>query len=470
MRRKTKIVCTLGPASESESVLGRMINAGMDVARLNFSHGEQSEHKRRMDIVRRLAGRAGKHLAVMADLQGGKIRLGSFQNGPVELKKGDDFVLTTRKISGDPGGASVTYGKLHQDVRKGHRIFLNDGMVELEVSRVSGKDIHTRVREGGAVSDHKGVNLPDVTVSAPGMTGRDKRDLKAALEWGIDMVASSFVRSAADIEKVKGIIKRAGSDAPVIAKIEKHEAVGKLDEIIEAADGVMVARGDLGIEMPLEDIPLLQKRIISRAVRCHKPVITATQMLESMITSSMPTRAEVSDVANAILDGTDAVMLSAETAIGKYPVRAVRSMAKISEATEKGFDVDSSANRMGEEPLPVSDSVAQAASFLAERLNARMIIAFTESGYTARMISSFRPECPVLGVTTTDEVARRMALYHGILPVRGERVKNVDEMIEHAIRQARKMKMLKKGDLAVITAGVPLATPGATNLIKVHQV
>jgi len=470
MNRKTKIVCTLGPASESEAVLRRMIDAGMDVARLNFSHGDLTGHKRSLDMVRRLAGGGGKHLAVMADLQGRKIRLGTFENGSVELKKGDNFVLTARKTVGNSKAASTNYAGLHRDVKKGHRIFLNDGLVELEVLAVSGKDVHTKVREGGVVGDRKGVNLPDVTVSASGITSKDRRDLKAALEWAVDMVALSFVRSAGDIEIVKSIMKRSGSDIPVIAKIEKHEAVSNLDEIMESADGVMVARGDLGIEMPLEEIPLLQKRIIARALHLHKPVITATQMLESMVTSPVPTRAEVSDVANAILDGTDAVMLSAETAIGRYPVRAVRSMAKISKATEKGFDAGKAANRIGRESLPVSASVAQAACFLAERLNARMIIAFTESGYTARMISSFRPECPVLGVTTTCEVARRMALYNGILPVRGERVKNVDEMIDRALEQARRMKMLRKGDVAVITAGVPVAVTGATNLIKVHIV
>lgn len=469
IRRKTKIVCTLGPASSSERTLRSMIRAGMDVARFNFSHGTHPEHKRRFRMVRKLAAKEGKQVAVMADLQGPKIRLGTFREGPVRLDSGADFMLTTRNIIGSKEGAHCTYRALPQDLKRGDKVYLNDGLVRIEVKRVSGKDVFTKVLDGGEISDHKGINLPGVTLSTPGVTKKDINDLKFAIGFGVDMVALSFVRSAADVLKAKRIIKRAGGDAPVIAKIEKCEAVRILDEIIDAADGVMVARGDLGVEMPLEDVPVLQKRIISACGAHHKPVITATQMLESMMGNPRPTRAEVSDIANAILDGTDAVMLSGETAVGRYPVGAVKTMAQVAIATEKAFDDMCIEGPQGE-GAPVSESVAQAACFLAECLGVKVIIAFTESGYTARLISSFRPQCTILGVTPSAQVARRMALYHGVCPVRGREVKNIDQMIKHAVEQAISMGLLKKSDLAVITAGVPLAVTGATNLIKVHSV
>lgn len=467
--RKTKIVCTLGPATSSEKRIEALVRAGMDVARLNFSHGEYGEHKKRFGVIRKIAAKWGRQVAVMADLKGPKIRLGKFKQNPVILKNGKDFALTTAKAVGDVNIAQCTYKSLPKDVKKGDMIFLNDGLVKLKVKRVSGDTIVTRVVEGGPISDHKGINVPGVTLSTPGITAKDKRDLKFALEMGVDMVALSFVRSASDIETVKRMIKRAGSGAPVIAKIEKYEAINDLEEIIDITDGVMVARGDLGVEMPLQDVPLLQKRIISMAVKKHKPVITATQMLESMIENPRPTRAEVSDVANAIIDGTDAVMLSAETAVGKYPIDAVRTMGRVAVATEAATAENCPPATSGEE-LPVSESVAHAACFLAERIGAKAIIAFTESGFTARMISSFRPKCAIIGVTPTPEVARFMVLYRGVDSVLGEEVTNIDQMIDHAINKAESMKLLRRGDLAVITAGVPMAVTGATNLIKVHEV
>jgi len=467
--KKTKIVCTLGPATSTERTLRSMIRAGMDVARLNFSHGTHEGHRKRLDMIRKTAAKQGEQIAVMADLQGPKIRLGTFQTGSVTLERGDKFVLTTRKVVGTKEGAQCTYRTLPKDLKRGDQVFLNDGLVKLEVERVSGEDVHSRVLDGGEIGDHKGINLPGVTLSTPGVTRKDISDLKFSLKIGVDIVALSFVRSASDILRVKKIIKRARCDTPVIAKIEKHEAISNLDEIIDAADGVMVARGDLGVEMNLADIPVLQKQIISAAIAKHKPVITATQMLESMIVNARPTRAEVSDVANAILDGTDAVMLSAETAVGKYPVRAVKTMAQVAAAIEEAFP-EAAVRAKSDEELPVSQSVAHAACFLAERLGARVIIAFTESGFTARMISSFKPQCIVLGVSPVEKVTRRMALYHGVCPVKGRGVTKIDQMIDYAVGKARSMRLLKKGDLAVITAGVPLAITGSTNLIKVHAV
>jgi len=467
IQRKTKIVCTIGPASSDEKTIRAMVRAGLDIARLNFSHGAPEEHKKRFQIIQKIAVGEKKQVAIMADLQGPKIRLGSFRENPVYLKAKSQFILTTRNITGTREVASCTYKGLSHDVKKGDHIFLNDGLVKLAVQRVSGADIYTRVIEGGTISDHKGINLPGVTLSTSGITIKDTRDIAFAVKMGADYIALSFVRSATDLIKAKRLIKNAGGDTPVVAKIEKHEAITNLEEIINIADGVMVARGDLGVEMPLEDVPMLQKKIISLAVARHKPVITATQMLESMIENPRPTRAEVSDVANAILDGTDAVMLSAETAVGKNPVAAVRTMSNIAVATEAAF-TERPNTVSDEKTMPVSDSVAQAACFLAERLGANVIVAFTASGFTARMISSFRPHCRILGVTPLERISRRMALYHGVYPVKGQAVKNIDHMIEHAVEQACAIGLIRRGDLVVITAGAPIGVTGTTNLIKVH--
>jgi pyruvate kinase len=404
------------------------------------------------------------------DLQGPRVRVGEFGAHSVVLKKGRKFTLTSRKISGTDEIVSVTYSGLPRDVKVGDPIYLNDGLIRLIVTRVAGPDIFTKVIEGGNISDHKGINLPATTLSTPSVTRKDLSDLKFGISAGVDYVGLSFVRSPDDVNFIKREIRKAGGNAPVIAKIEKFEALGCLDEIIEAADGVMVARGDLGVEIPLEDVPSHQKRIIALCAQHRKPVITATQMLESMIEHPRPTRAEVSDVANAILDGTDAVMLSAETSIGQFPVQAVRTMANIAEQTEKMVGEGCLSLSVGDKSISLSESVAQAACFLAERVEARVIIAFTVSGFTGRLISKFRPGRAVLGVTPHESVCRRMSLFWGVVPVRGRQMKSVDEMISHSVEQAKKMGFLKKGDRAVITAGVPLAVSGATNLIKVHTV
>lgn len=467
--RKTKIVCTLGPASSSPKVLREMITAGMDVARLNFSHGTKKEHIEKIKRVREISASVKKAVALLIDLQGPRVRLGKIANGKVTLRNGQNFVLTSRPIMGSSEIASVTSKQLPKDVKEGDSVFINEGAIHLRVASVKGTEIYTQVIVGGVISDHKGINLPDTTLSTPSITKKDLEDIKFGLSSDVDYIGLSFVRSPDDVARVKKFIRKAGKDTPVIAKIEKHEALAMLDEIISEADGVMVARGDLGVELPLEKVPEHQKNIIRKCARKMKPVITATQMLESMVNSSRPTRAEVSDVANAILDGTDALMLSAETSVGKYPVEAVRTMAKIAVNTEEMLganilrDVD-------EDIVSVSESVAQSACFLAEKVNAKLIIAFTESGFTGRLISKFRPTKPVVGVSPHERVFRRMALYWGVKPALGTPVKFVDHMIENAVNYAKKAGLLKKGDKAVITAGVPLAVSGATNLIKVHTV
>lgn len=467
--RKTKIVCTLGPATSSPQMLREIIKAGMDVARLNFSHGTHQEHLQRIKLVRKISSELKKPVAILIDLQGPRVRLGKIDKGSAQLRKGQNFILTTRSVLGNGEVASVTYKRLHKDVKEGDCIFINEGAIHLQVVSVKGTEIYTKVIAGGIISDHKGINLPTTTLSTPSITKKDLEDIKFGLAADVDYIGLSFVRSPDDIKRVKNFIRKAGKDTPVIAKIEKHEALTALDEIISEADGIMVARGDLGVEVPLEEVPEHQKNIIRKCAKKLKPVITATQMLESMINSPRPTRAEVSDVANAILDGTDAVMLSGETSVGKYPIEAVRTMANIALKTE-GILKENILRDVDEESISVSESVAQSACFLAERVNAKLIIAFTESGFTGRLISKFRPTKPVIGVSPHERVIRKMTLYWGVTPTLGTQVKFIDHMIENAINYAKKARLLKKGDKAVITAGVPLAVSGATNLIKVHTV
>lgn len=467
--RKTKIVCTLGPATSSPQMLREIIKAGMDVARLNFSHGTHQEHLQRIKLVRKISSELKKPVAILIDLQGPRVRLGKIDKGSTQLRKGQSFILTTRNALGNSELASVTYKRLHKDVKEGDCIFINEGAIHLQVVTVKGTEIYTKVIAGGIISDHKGINLPTTTLSTPSITKKDLEDIKFGLAADVDYIGLSFVRSPDDIKRVKNFIRKAGKDTPVIAKIEKHEALTALDEIISEADGIMVARGDLGVEVPLEEVPEHQKNIIRKCAKKLKPVITATQMLESMINSPRPTRAEVSDVANAILDGTDAVMLSGETSVGKYPIEAVKTMAKIALKTEKIL-TENILRDVDEESISVSESVAQSACFLAERVNAKLIIAFTESGFTGRLISKFRPTKPVIGVSPHEKVIRKMTLYWGVTPTLGTQVKFIDHMIENAINYAKKARLLKKGDKAVITAGVPLAVSGATNLIKVHTV
>ncbi len=465
---RTKIVCTLGPVSQSEEVLREMIRAGMDVARVNFSHGDRETHVRSIALVRRLAEEEGKVVAVMQDLQGPRVRVGEIKGGKVMLKEGRDFTLTTRQVLGDEREVTVLYPRLPQEVRTGDHILLDDGLLDLEVVGATDTDVCCRVVTGGVLRSRKGITLPHSPLSLPSLTDKDKEDLLVGVENEVDYIALSFVRCAEDILELKKLLAKHGAQIPVIAKIEKREAVANFDEILSVSDGAMVARGDLGVETPAEMVPIYQKMIIKKCNQVGKPVITATQMLDSMIHHPRPTRAEASDVANAILDGTDALMLSGETAVGKYPVESVRIMAKIATTTErelplKGWFVS-------EHPSTLTDAIGRATCEMAAELSAKAIITPTTSGYTARMVAKYRPVIPIIAPTPVPETRRRLALVWGVYSLLVRKFTTTDEMIATTVQAALDEGLVKKGDLVVITAGVPMGGPGRTNMIKVHLV
>ena len=466
MPKRTKIIATIGPASSSAAVIAKLIRAGMDVARLNFSHGEHADHKKRIRLIRQEAARAGKQIAIIQDLQGPKIRVGAMQNDAVTLRRGDMVTLTTRKIKGTVSAIPVTYPRLAKDLRAGETILLDDGRLELKVIKKEANALRCRVIRGGALKSNKGINLPGSRISLPSLTHKDREDILFSIEHGVDYIALSFVRSASDIEHARRFIRKQGADIPIIAKIEKPEAIQNLDAIISASDGVMVARGDLGVEMRPEQVPLLQKKIIAACNAAEKPVITATQMLESMIESPQPTRAEASDVANAILDGTDCVMLSGETAVGKYPVQAVEVMARIAMETETSLSpVQPDRHISG-----VGESVAHAACRAAEEQRAKAIVAFTQSGTTALLVSKHRPTVPVISATPFENVARRISLYWGVTPIILTTRRTTDDMIATVEHAMLKRKLVRPRDLIVITAGVPIGVAGSTNMMKIHRV
>jgi len=469
--RRTKIVCTLGPASESVEIQKRMIEAGMNVARYNFSHGTHEDHARRMRNTRQAAKETGKIIALMLDTKGPEIRLGTFRQGKALLKEGDLFTLTTRAVEGTEREVSVLYPGLPEDVQPGNFLLLDDGNIRLEVLEIKGTDILCRVLNGGVLSDHKKVNVPGVRLGLPALSPQDIADLRFGAEQGVDFVAASFVRKAADVIAIRRVLEEAGSDAHIIAKIESREGVDNLDEILKVADGLMVARGDLGVEIPTEEVPLLQKMMIEKCNRLGKPVITATQMLESMVERPRPTRAEASDVANAIFDGTDALMLSAETAAGKYPVEAVAIMATIAERTEAALPYAEILARRGSTSLrTVTDAISHATCTTAQDLGARAILTATQSGYTARMVAKYRPQAPILAMTPVEAVRRKLALVWGVHPLPVQDTSNTDEMIETAVQRAKEAGAISDGDLVVITAGIPVGIAGTTNLLKVHTV
>lgn len=469
--RHTKIVCTIGPASESIEVLEKMIKAGMDVSRHNFSHGSLGDHRRRVNAVRSAAARVGREVAIMLDLRGPKIRIGDFENGAVNLKAGDAFILTTEEVVGNQERVTVNYPPLTSEVEPGNRILLADGMLAMRVMEVRENDVVCRVENDGVLSDRKGVNLPGVRTSLPAVTDKDVEDLEFGLEMGIDYVAASFVRRADDLIEVRRILEAADSRVQVVSKIETWEALRNLDDIIRLSDAVMVARGDLGLEIAPEEVPLVQKRIIALCNRLGKPVITATQMLESMIHNPRPTRAEASDVANAILDGTDAVMLSAETAVGEFPVEAVETMARIAKRVEEDLPPTGiNADYRGIAKRSVTEAISYATCATAADLEAAAIITATQTGYTSRMVARYRPNCPIIAVTPLLEVVRRMALVWGVQSVLVPDVRDTDSMIAASIEASLSAGLVKGGDLVVITAGVPVGQHGTTNLIKVHTV
>ena len=469
-QRKTKIVCTIGPASESSQIIEAVIQAGMNVARLNFSHGTQEEHLRKIKTIRLISDRLKEPVAILQDLSGPKIRIGKVKEGGVELRRGEKFILTNREIVGDEKRASVTYSSLPNDVKPGDRILLADGTIDLWVLKSDGQDIQCDVVVGGVLTSHKGINLPTGTILASPFTEKDREDLLFGIQHGVDLIGLSYVKESGDIEAVKKFLKKESANISVIAKIERKEALEKIDEILLASDGIMVARGDLGVETPLEKIPNVQKMLIRKANALGKPVITATQMLRSMVDHNLPTRAEVTDVVNAIYDGTDAVMLSEETAIGRFPVEAVQMMAKIAQAAEEEFPFEQFLRRDMEGNTEIPQAISHAASFLAEKVGAVVIIVPTESGSTARWVSRLRPRQPILALSRHLSTVRNLNLCWGVHPFLVPEWKDTDDMLERSKRIPKELGMALTGERIVIIAGVPISIPGTTNLIKVEVV
>jgi pyruvate kinase len=465
--RRVKIVCTMGPATASAERMLGLVEAGMDVARLNFSHGSHEDHRQVYELVRTAAKETGRAVAVLADLQGPKIRLGRFANGPHMWATGDQVTITSDEILGTPDRVSCTYRKLPQEVKVGDRLLIDDGKVAVQVSAVEGNDIRCLVVEGGMVSNNKGVSLPNVAVSVPAMSDKDEADLRYALQLGADLIALSFVRSPDDIKLVHQIMAEEGRTIPVIAKVEKPEAVDHLEAIVLAFDGVMVARGDLGVELPLDQVPLVQKRAVQLCRENAKPVIVATQMLDSMIENSRPTRAEASDVANAVLDGTDAVMLSGETSVGKYPVLTVSTMAKIVSTTEGGaFGVP----RLQHDPRTHGGALAAAASQIARNIGAKALVAFSQTGDTVRRLSRLHCELPLYAFTPVAEVRDQLALTWGVETFLTDFVQHTDDMFRQVDGKMLSMGLAKPGDYVVVVAGSPPNAPGSTNTLRVHQI
>ncbi|MFD1858772.1 pyruvate kinase [Aeromicrobium camelliae] len=465
--RRAKIVCTLGPATDTAERILELAIAGMDVARLNMSHGDQDEQLKRLERVRRAAEATGKAIAVLADLQGPKIRLGRFKDGPYELKYGDTFTITTDDVVGDQTRASTTFKGLPGDVAPGDEILIDDGRVRLRATEVTDTDVVTTVEVPGPVSNNKGINLPGVNVSVPALSEKDVDDLRFALRAGVDFIALSFVRNAADAEDVRRIMAEEDVFVPVIAKIEKPQAVENLDDIMDAFDGFMVARGDLGVELPLEDVPLVQKQIIEKARRNAKPVIVATQMLESMISAPRPTRAEASDVANAVLDGADAVMLSGETSVGQFPVQTVKIMSRIIASTE-----DHGLPRMAAYTWKARTKrgiICRAAAEVAEAVQAEYVVAFTTSGDTAQRMARYRSYIPVIAFTPHEKVRNQLALTWGVETFRVPEVRHTDQMVLQVDRALLEIGKCAEGTNVVIVAGAPPGIPGSTNALRVHQ-
>jgi pyruvate kinase len=466
--RRSKIVCTLGPAVDSFEQLKNLIDSGMNVARFNMSHGTHREHEERYHRLRKASEETGQAIGVLADLQGPKIRLETFADGPVELARGDQFTITVEDVPGDRTICGTTYKGLPGDVAKGESILINDGNVCLQVTEVEGPRVHTIVIEGGVVSDHKGINLPGVAVNVPALSEKDVEDLEFALRLGCDLVALSFVRDASDVRDVHEVMDRVGRRVPVIAKVEKPQAVENMEEVVLAFDGVMVARGDLAVEYPLEKVPLVQKRLIEMCRRNAKPVIVATQMMESMITNSRPTRAEASDVANAILDGADAVMLSAESSVGQYPIETVKTMSKIVIAAEQellGRGLQPLVQ--GKKPRTQSGSVARAACEMADFLDGKALVAFTKSGDTARRLSRYRASQPILAFTTEPSTRNQLTLSWGVETFVAPHVDHTDEMVRLVDNELLRLNRFHEGDLMIMTAGSPPGVVGTTNMVRI---
>ncbi len=470
--RMTKIICTLGPATDSEEILTAMVREGMNVARINFSHGNHEEHQKRVDLLKSIREKLGEPVAIMLDTKGPDVRLGMVHDGKAELVAGDRVVLTTDTCEGTAERLSVSYRDLPKKLHAGDRVLINDGLIQLEVEQVKGCEITCRVKIGGMVSDHKGVNVPGVKLDIPYIRESDVEDILFAVKNDFDYIAASFVRSASDVLSIKRILEENGAaHIQIISKIENSEGIENVDEILKVSDGLMVARGDLGVEIDFEELPHLQKMMIKKVLEAGKKSVTATQMLESMIYNPRPTRAETSDVANAVYDGTSAVMLSGETSVGKYPVETLRAMCRIAERTEADIDYKELFRRrrhMGEPNI--TDAISNATVTTAHELEAAAIVTVTLSGTTARMISKYRPACPIIGCTSDERVLRQLALSWGVVPVLAEDMRDSDELFEHAVELAVGTGLVKRGEQVVITAGLPLGLSGNTNIVKVHIV
>ncbi len=474
MIRKTKIVSTIGPASESTEMLKKLIDAGMNVARLNFSHGDFEEHGARIKNIREAASAAGKTVAILLDTKGPEIRTGQLKNGEAYLEKGKYVYVTMDQIQGDEERFSVTYPGLINDVHPGSKILLDDGLVELQVEEIikEQNEIKAQILNNGLLKNKKGVNVPNVSVNLPGITEKDAKDIEFGIEQDVDFIAASFVRRASDVLEIKELLeKHNAGHIQIIPKIENQEGVDNIDEILEISDGLMVARGDLGVEIPPEDVPLVQKALIKKCNRAGKPVITATQMLDSMQRNPRPTRAEASDVANAIFDGTDAIMLSGETAAGDYPLEAVETMSNIATKTETGLNYQAIlSERSKHSDMTITDAISQSVTHTAINLQVNAVITPTESGHTARMISKYRPQAPIVAITSNERVNRLLSLVWGVYAVMGPKSQSTDDMLDVAVDQGIASGVVERGDRVIITGGVPVGESGNTNLMKVHVI
>lgn len=471
LKQRTKIVCTIGPASSSPELIERIIKAGMNIARLNLSHGTYQEHSRYIRTIRKKAKRLAIPVAIMIDLPGPKYRTGKLKGGWAILENGARIVLTTKKIEGDKDKVSVNFPALPRDVKLGDTVLIDDGAIQLKVQDISKTEVKCQVVIGGRLTPGRGIVVPGMRISGPYITSQLRKHIYFAIEQRPDYIALSFVTSAEDINQTREILQQKKSDIPIIAKIERGQAVANFDGILAAADGIMVARGDLGVDIPLQRVPLVQKATIKKCNKAGKPVITATQMLESMVTSARPTRAEVTDVANAIFDGTDAIMLSAETSIGKYPVRAVRMMALIARETEGHLPYESLLLERGAWLEPYTDElISYNACHTASRLGARAIVAFTQSGSTARRVAKYRPSMPILAMTTNRQVCGRLLLSWGVHAFQVEKLSSVDELFSNAVNLSKDLGLAKAGDIIVITGGIPIGVAGTTNMLKVEKI
>jgi pyruvate kinase len=471
--QKTKMIFTIGPASDSEEVLSKLIEAGMNASRHNFSHGDHEEHRERINRVKKLREKYNKPIAIILDTKGPEIRTGNFNKDKIQLKEGQKFTIyCEEEIVGDETKCYITYDGLYKDVKKGDNILIDDGLVGMEVESIEDNKINCIVKNSGVISNHKGVNVPGVPIKLPATTDKDEEDLKFGCEMGVDIISASFIRKASDVLTIRKILEaNGGKDIQIFSKIESQEGVDNIDEIIKFSDGIMVARGDMGVEIPMEKVPLIQKSIIAKCNKAGKPVITATQMLDSMIRNPRPTRAEASDIANAILDGTDAIMLSGESANGKYPVEAARTMSKIAQSAEQSINYGELLEKKREAHMQnVPNAISYAACATAAELKATAIITATQSGHTARMVSKYRSSCPVIAVTPNGKVARRLALNWGVFPILARKFDSTDELIEKSVEISLKTGYVKKGDLVVIAAGIPVSYSGTTNMLKVHVV